>query len=229
MVEKPIDVSLEAADRILAAERASGTKVAVVSQHRFDPSTEQVTAAIQAGDLGRLTSGIASTAWWRGRSYYDSGRWRGTWAMDGGGAIMNQTIHTIDLLVAMLGVPTEVFAYAGRLAHERVEVEDTAVAVVRFASDDQLVYFHHNPGPAPELTMPLPMTETNQVTGADTLSADQHRLGPAHVAQFADFVDAIRSERPVRVGTREARAVLAVVLGLYRSAASGTPVPIEHG
>ncbi|HWD46813.1 MAG TPA: Gfo/Idh/MocA family oxidoreductase [Actinomycetota bacterium] len=261
MVEKPIDVSLEAADRVLAAERASGKKVAVVSQHRFDPSTEQVIAAIEAGDLGRLTSGIASTAWWRGQSYYDSGRWRGTWAMDGGGAIMNQTIHTIDLLVAMLGVPTEVFAYAARLAHERVEVEDTAVAVVRFAggalgmihgttaaypgldagvrvfgtkgsaviSDDQLVYFHHNPGPAPELTMPLPMTETNQITGADTVTADRHGLGAAHVAQFADFVDAIRSERPVRVGTREARAVLAVVLGLYQSAASGTPVPIEHG
>jgi len=112
MIEKPIDVSLDAADRIIAAERASGAKVAVVSQHRFDRSTEQVVAAIQAGDLGRLTSGIASTAWWRGQSYYDAGRWRGTWAMDGGGAIMNQTIHTIDLLVAMLGVPTEVFAYA---------------------------------------------------------------------------------------------------------------------
>ena len=261
MVEKPIDVSLEAADRILAAERRSGRQVAVVSQHRFDPSTEQVMAAIQAGDLGRLTSGTASTAWWRGQSYYDSGRWRGTWAMDGGGAIMNQTIHTIDLLLAMLGVPTEVSAYAARLAHERVEVEDTAVAVVRFAggalgmihgttaaypgldasvrvfgtrgsaviADDRLVYFHHNPGPAPELTTPLPMTETNQVTGDQTPAADAHRLGAAHVAQFADFVDAIRSQRPVRVGTREARAVLAVVLGLYRSAASGTPVPIEHG
>jgi predicted dehydrogenase len=261
MVEKPIDVSLDAADRIIAAERASGAKVAVVSQHRFDPATEQVVGAIQAGDLGRLTSGIASTAWWRGQSYYDSGRWRGTWAMDGGGAIMNQTIHTIDLLVAMLGVPSEVFAYAARLAHERVEVEDTAVAVVRFAggalgmihgttaaypgldasvrvfgtkgsaviSDDRLVYFHHNPGPAPELTMPLPMTETNQISGTDTLTADQHRLGAAHSAQFADFVDAIRSARPVRVGTREARTALAVVLGLYQSAASGTPVPIEHG
>jgi UDP-N-acetyl-2-amino-2-deoxyglucuronate dehydrogenase len=134
MIEKPIDISLDAADRIIAAERASGAKVAVVSQHRFDRSTEEVVAAIQAGDLGRLTSGIASTAWWRGQSYYDSGRWRGTWAMDGGGAIMNQTIHTIDLLVAMMGVPTEVFAYAASLAHERIEVEDTAVAVVRFAS-----------------------------------------------------------------------------------------------
>jgi UDP-N-acetyl-2-amino-2-deoxyglucuronate dehydrogenase len=262
MVEKPIDISLEAADRIIAAERASGAKVAVVSQHRFDPSTERVVAAIQAGELGRLTSGVAATAWWRGQSYYDSGRWRGTWAMDGGGAVMNQTIHTIDLLLAMLGVPTEVFAYSGRLAHERVEVEDTAVAVVRFAggalgiihgttaaypgldasvrvfgtkgsaviSDDELVYFHHNPGPAPELAMPLPMTETNQVTGAERLAAaDGPRLGAAHVAQFADFVDAIGSGRPVRVGTKEARAVLAVVLSLYRSAASGTPVPIEPG
>jgi UDP-N-acetyl-2-amino-2-deoxyglucuronate dehydrogenase len=259
MIEKPIDVSLDAADRIIAAERASGAKVAVVSQHRFDRSTEQVVAAIQAGDLGRLTSGIASTAWWRGQSYYDAGRWRGTWAMDGGGAIMNQTIHTIDLLVAMLGVPTEVFAYAARLAHERIEVEDTAVAVVRFASgalgvihgttaaypgleagvrvfgtkgsaviaDDHLVYFHRNPGPAPELPMPPPAADTNQVTDADALTAEQRRLGQAHVAQFADFVDAIRLDQPVRVGTQEARAVLAVVLGLYRSAAAGEPVLIE--
>ena len=259
MIEKPIDVSLDAADRIIAAERASGAKVAVVSQHRFDPATEQVMAAIQAGDLGRLTSGIASTAWWRGQSYYDAGRWRGTWAMDGGGAIMNQTIHTIDLLVAMLGVPTEVFAYAARLAHERIEVEDTAVAVVRFASgalgvihgttaaypgleagvrvfgtkgsaviaDDHLVYFHRNPGPAPELPMPPPAADTNQVTDADALTAEQRRLGEAHVAQFADFVDAIRLDQPVRVGAQEARAVLAVVLGLYRSAAAGEPVLIE--
>jgi UDP-N-acetyl-2-amino-2-deoxyglucuronate dehydrogenase len=260
IIEKPMANSLEAADRILAAERASGRKVAVVSQHRFDGSTEKVIAAIQAGDLGRLTSGIASTAWWRGQSYYDAGRWRGTWAMDGGGAIMNQTIHTIDLLVAMMGVPTEVFAYTACLAHERVEVEDTAVAVMRFASgalgiihgttaaypgldgsvrvfgtkgsavisDDELVYFHRNPRQAPELHMPVPAADTNQVTDADALTVEQHRLGAAHVAQFADFVDAIRSDRPVRVGTREARAVLAVVLSLYASAASGQPVLIEN-
>jgi UDP-N-acetyl-2-amino-2-deoxyglucuronate dehydrogenase len=260
MIEKPMAISLEAADRILAAERASGRKVAVVSQHRFDGSTEKVIAAIQAGDLGSLTSGIASTAWWRGQSYYDAGRWRGTWAMDGGGAIMNQTIHTIDLLVAMMGVPTEVFAYTACLAHERVEVEDTAVAVIRFGSgalgiihgttaaypgldgsvrvfgtkgsavisDDELVYFHRNAGQAPELQMPVPAAGTNQVTDADALTVEQHRLGAAHVAQFADFVDAIRSDRPVRVGTREARAVLAVVLSLYASAASGQPVRIEN-
>jgi predicted dehydrogenase len=75
--------------------------------------------------------------------------------------------------------------------------------------------------------MPVPAADSNQVTDADALTAEQRRLGEAHVAQFADFVDAIRSDRPVRVGTQEARAVLAVVLSLYKSAAAGEPVLIE--
>jgi predicted dehydrogenase len=134
VVEKPIDVSLQAADRVIAAEKASGKVVTVITQHRFDKSTEKVTQAVKDGTLGRITSAIASHAWWRGQTYYDSGDWRGTWAMDGGGATMNQTVHTIDLLVSILGVPIEVFAYTACLAHERIEVEDTAVAVVKFAS-----------------------------------------------------------------------------------------------
>ena len=108
--------------------------VAVISQHRFDKSTEKVMAAVRSGNFGTITSAIASHAWWRGQSYYDSGDWRGTWAMDGGGAIMNQTVHTINLMVTMLGTPVEVFAYTACLAHERIEVEDTAVAVVKFSS-----------------------------------------------------------------------------------------------
>ncbi len=134
VVEKPIEVSLEGADRIMAAEAASGGTVTVVSQHRFDPSTEKVLASVRAGRLGTITSIIASHAWWRGQSYYDSGEWRGTWALDGGGATMNQTVHTINLLLALAGTPVEVFAYTARLAHERIEVEDTAVAVVKFES-----------------------------------------------------------------------------------------------
>jgi predicted dehydrogenase len=134
VVEKPLDVGLAAADRVLDAEKRSGRTVAVISQHRFDRSTEKVLAAVHDGRLGTLTSAVASHAWWRGQSYYDSGEWRGTWALDGGGAIMNQTVHTIDLLVATMGTPVEVFAYTACLAHERIEVEDTAVAVVRFAS-----------------------------------------------------------------------------------------------
>jgi predicted dehydrogenase len=72
-------------------------------------------------------------AWWRSQVYYDSAGWRGTWALDGGGALMNQGIHTLDLLLWFLGEPVEVFAWTGRLAHDRIEVEDTAVATIRFA------------------------------------------------------------------------------------------------
>ena len=134
VVEKPLDTTLAAADRVIAAERRAGRTVAVISQHRFDPSTERVVRAVRDGHLGAITSAIASHAWWRGQSYYDSGEWRGTLALDGGGAVLNQTVHTIDLLVAVAGTPVEVFAYTACLAHERIEVEDTAVAVVKFAS-----------------------------------------------------------------------------------------------
>jgi predicted dehydrogenase len=134
VVEKPLDVSLAAARRVAVAERGSRRRVTVISQHRFDPSSQMVWQALSSRRLGRVTSGVASIAWWRSQAYYDSAGWRGTWAMDGGGALMNQGIHTIDLLVWFLGKPVEVFAWAGLLAHERIEVEDTAVATIRFAS-----------------------------------------------------------------------------------------------
>ncbi|MFF5296511.1 Gfo/Idh/MocA family protein [Paractinoplanes globisporus] len=134
IVEKPAEVTVARTDEIIAARQKAGTLVTVISQHRFDPATEQTLAAIERGEFGRLTSGIASIDWWRGQSYYDSGGWRGTWELDGGGALMNQGVHTVDLLIAALGRPVEVFAYTGTLAHERIEVEDVATGVVRFES-----------------------------------------------------------------------------------------------
>ena len=134
VVEKPAEVSLERIDELIEARDRAGTLVAVVSQHRFDPSSEIVVDAVARGELGRLSSGIASIDWWRSQGYYDSGEWRGTWALDGGGALMNQGVHTVDLLVAVMGRPVEVFGYTGTLAHERIEVEDVAVGVVRFES-----------------------------------------------------------------------------------------------
>src|SRR3954452_19171917 len=134
IVEKPAEVTVEKTDEIIKAQQQAGTLVTVISQHRFDPATEVTLAAVERGELGRLTSGIASIDWWRGQSYYDSGGWRGTWELDGGGALMNQGVHTVDLLIAAMGRPVEVFAYTGVLAHERIEVEDLAVGVVRFDS-----------------------------------------------------------------------------------------------
>jgi predicted dehydrogenase len=134
VVEKPVDVTLPAIDRLLVAQRASDRKVAVISQHRFDPSTRIVTEAVRSGRFGKLTVGAAEVRWWRSQSYYDSGQWRGTWKLDGGGALMNQSIHTIDLLLSIMGPVVEISAYTGLLAHERIEVEDTAVAILRFAN-----------------------------------------------------------------------------------------------
>ena len=134
IIEKPAETTVAKTDQIIEAQRRAGTLVAVISQHRFDPSTEIALAAISRGELGRLTSGIASIDWWRGQSYYDSGDWRGTWELDGGGALMNQGVHTVDLLIATLGRPVEVFAYTSTLAHDRIETEDVAVGVVRFES-----------------------------------------------------------------------------------------------
>ena len=133
-VEKPLDVNLEAARRVAEAQRRSGRTVSVVSQRRFDPACSIVHQAVHSGRFGRVTSGTADMAWWRSQSYYDSGDWRGTLDLDGGGALMNQGIHSIDLLLWMLGRPVEVFAWTDCLAHRDIEVEDTAVATVRFAS-----------------------------------------------------------------------------------------------
>jgi predicted dehydrogenase len=134
VVEKPLDVTVAAVHRVEAARLRAGRSVTVISQHRFDPASQLVHRAVRAGELGRLTSGVASIAWWRSQDYYDAGDWRGTWSLDGGGALMNQGIHTIDLLVWLLGEPVEVFGVTGCLAHQGIEVEDTAAATIRFAS-----------------------------------------------------------------------------------------------
>ncbi len=134
IIEKPLDVTMEAAERVLRAEKRSDRTAMVVSQMRYLPASRVVRDAVQSGAFGTLTSGSANMAWWRSQAYYDSGDWRGTWALDGGGALMNQGIHVIDLFRWFFGDPVEVYAWTGRLAHQRIEVEDTAVAVVRFAN-----------------------------------------------------------------------------------------------
>jgi UDP-N-acetyl-2-amino-2-deoxyglucuronate dehydrogenase len=132
VIEKPVDIKLEAVDRLLGVQRATGGKVAVVSQHRFDAATLAVHRAISAQQFGRLTAGSAEVRWWRSQAYYDSGGWRGTWEFDGGGVLINQAIHSIDLLQWLMGRVVEVTAFTGLLAHERIEVEDTAVGMLEF-------------------------------------------------------------------------------------------------
>ena len=132
VVEKPIDVSLEAADRLIDAARGAGVALTVISQHRFDPGLIELKRLIDDGSLGRLVLGEATTKWYRTQDYYDSAAWRGTWAMDGG-SLANQGVHYVDLLRWCMGPAAEVTAVYSTQAHQ-IEVEDTALAIVRFAS-----------------------------------------------------------------------------------------------
>ena len=155
VIEKPLDVDLSRAQEIEAAANeaaAKGVVASVISQHRFDQSSVAVADAVAKGRFGRLTSAIASVAWWRSQGYYDSGDWRGTWSMDGGGALMNQGVHTVDLLLWFMGRPVEIHAHTARLAHERIEVEDTAVATITFENGG-LAVLHATTAAYPGLTV----------------------------------------------------------------------------
>jgi predicted dehydrogenase len=133
LVEKPMALSLADADAMIAAQRTAGVLLAVALQRRSDPVYHGVRAAIEAGALGRLTLGAVGVPYLRPQSYYDSAAWRGTWALDGGGALMNQGIHLLDLLLWYMGDVVEVQAAAATLTHA-IEVEDCVTATLRFSS-----------------------------------------------------------------------------------------------
>jgi UDP-N-acetyl-2-amino-2-deoxyglucuronate dehydrogenase len=133
VIEKPIDVTVAAADRLLGAAAAAGVGLTVISQHRFDAGVRRLRELTESGRLGRLTLGEAAVKWYRSQGYYDSGDWRGTWALDGGGALMNQGVHYLDLLCWIMGPVAEVTALCATQAHE-IEVEDVALALLRFTS-----------------------------------------------------------------------------------------------
>src|SRR5947209_788530 len=133
IVEKPMEIRRAAIEEMLQVQQETGVKLAVISQHRFDPVTRQVHDLIEEQAFGRLVLGNAIIPWWRYQAYYDSGAWRGTWELDGGGVLMNQAIHSIDLLQWLMGPVKSVFAYTDTLVH-RMETEDVAVAVLRFTN-----------------------------------------------------------------------------------------------
>jgi predicted dehydrogenase len=131
IVEKPLDISLAAADRLIQTCREHKVKLAVISQHRFCPAMRQLQDALQAGRLGDLVLGDAIIKWYRTQQYYDSAGWRGTYAVDGGGALMNQGIHYVDLLQWVMGPVKSIRAVTKTLAH-KIEVEDIAIAILQF-------------------------------------------------------------------------------------------------
>nr|WP_296072451.1 Gfo/Idh/MocA family oxidoreductase [uncultured Actinoplanes sp.] len=240
VIEKPLDVTVEACRPLIGAGRP-GQVVSVISQHRFDPATAAVAAAVADGTLGTLTSAVASVPWWRSQEYYDSAGWRGTLALDGGGALMNQGVHTVDLLTHLMGVPSEVFAWTGLVAHEGIEVEDVAAAVLRFPSG-ALATLHATTAAYPGTGVRLAVHGTR---GSAVLDDDQlvyasfpgarppspppdDAFVRGHLRQYEDILDAIARGRPPAVGVGEAVEALAVVEAVYRSAATGRPVALKE-
>ena len=132
--EKPIEVTLERVDRMIRICRENRVMLAGIFQRRFLEATQQFKKAVNAGRLGRISLADAYIKWYRTQAYYDSGDWRGTWKLDGGGALINQSIHTIDLLYYLAGDVEWVCGFADRRMHARIEVEDNAVAVLKFKS-----------------------------------------------------------------------------------------------
>jgi len=132
VVEKPLEITLKRCDRIIDACKANRVKLCTIFPSRFSPANVAMKQAIDDGRFGRLTLGDTFVKWWRTQEYYDSGGWRGTFGMDGGGAFMNQGIHNVDLIYWFMGDVAEVAAFTGTLAHKRIEVEDVGAATVKF-------------------------------------------------------------------------------------------------
>jgi len=252
VIEKPIDTTLAAADRLIGAARAAGVVVTVVSQHRFDPGLAELRILLDAGALGRLVLGEASTKWYRSQAYYDSAAWRGTWALDGG-SLMNQGIHYVDLLLWAMGPVAEVTALTATQAHE-VEVEDVALALLRFCSG-AVGTIVASTAVFPGFAQRLEITGTNGTVviedgqivrrdisgeesgaaalrsaaghGGSAAGANPAGLAPAsHAAQIADLLGAIDAGRQPSVTAESGRAALEVVCAVYQSAREGRKIAL---
>src|SRR5262245_32327449 len=131
LVEKPLEITLKKCDKIIEACEKAGVRGGTIMPGRFSPANIALKDALSEGRFGKLTLGDTYVKWWRSQEYYDQGGWRGTWALDGGGAYMNQAIHNVDLLYWFMGDVAEVTGVTSLVAHERIEVEDVGVATMR--------------------------------------------------------------------------------------------------
>jgi predicted dehydrogenase len=257
VVEKPLEVTLERCDRIIDACKRRGVQLCTIFPSRFGDANIALKTAVDGGRFGRLTLGETTCKWWRPQSYYDEGGWKGTKALDGGGALMNQAIHNVDLLQWMMGFPTHICGFTATLAHERIEVEDTAVACLRFGNGalgviqattsvhpglPKTIAVHGDRGTAVIEQEDVLRWEFSPETADDKavrerfatkVGASGGSSNPAaishqgHARQLADFVDAIRTGRPPLVDGREGRKAVEIILAIYRSTETGRVVELK--
>jgi len=258
MVEKPIEVTLERANAIVAACRTHGVKLGAIFPRRFLDSSQLLKYAISRGRFGSTVLASAYIKWYRDQAYYESSQWRGTFKYDGGGALMNQGVHGIDLLQWLMGGVAEVSAFSATRAHTGIEVEDVAVAALTFRSG-ALGVIEGTTGawPGEKLTIEISGDAGTVVLEDDAIrqwqfkeedpedEAIRRRFAPranatsggatdakaidseGHRLQFEDFVQAIRDDRRPRIEGSEARAAVAIVTAIYRSARERRAIAIE--
>lgn len=256
VVEKPLEVTTLRCDQIIAATDKAGVKLGVTFQSRFHQASQVFKTAIDAGRFGTITMGDAYVKWFRSQQYYDSGAWRGTWALDGGGALMNQAIHSIDLLLWLMGDVEEITGRIATMTHQRIEVEDVAVATLQFKNGALGVIEATTtafPGSLKRIEIcgsggmaileeeDLKQWQFANETPDDEIIrrhlTDRTKTGggasdPAaighhgHTLFFEDFATSVREDRAPLIDGREARKSIEMIEAIYQSARTGLPVMI---
>ncbi|HMO13501.1 MAG TPA: Gfo/Idh/MocA family oxidoreductase [Pirellulaceae bacterium] len=257
VIEKPLEVTLERCDTIIQACKQAGTLLSVVFQSRFHGAVQRLKHAIESGRFGTVVLANAYVKWYRTQEYYDSGAWRGTWHLDGGGALMNQAIHNIDLLLWMMGPVTELTAFTATLGHERIEVEDTAVASLRFKNGAlgsieattsafpgslKRIEIYGSQGSAIveeesiklwQFARPLPedaaiVAQSTQQTSGGGAGDPTAISYVGHTKQFQDIIDAIQDKRSPLIDGHAARTSVEIICGIYQSAAERRTIVFDH-
>lgn len=251
LVEKPISAELAEADAMVEAAAAGNIRFGGIFQRRFWPAAQRLRRAIDAGTLGRLTMAECQVRIWRPREYFARDDWRGKWATEGGGALMNQGIHVVDLMQWYMGPVVEIFARYGTLQHaDYIDVEDTVVATVVFANgalgtiqaattispDLGFRVAVHGDSHAYASLWEQPEGTEGVVdiwavegeTEYPHLFAADRVTSPAfpgfHFAQIQEFVQAVLAGRDPAVTGAEARKALEIILAIYESSRTGQPV-----
>ncbi len=250
IIEKPMAMSLEEADKIIDAAKKHNVKVSACHQNRFNIAVQETRRALESGRFGKLSHGSIHVRWNRNKDYYDQAPWRGTWAQDGG-CLMNQCIHGIDLLRWMFGDEVvSVYGTTRQQFHDYLEAEDIGMAVVQFANGavatiegttnvypqnlEETLYIFGEKG-----TVKLGGKSTNNIdvwNFADETSEDNKNkgleeatsnvYGNGHTSLFADVIDAINNDRKPYVDEYAGRRAVEMVLAVYKSAAESKPVEL---
>ena len=253
LIEKPMEITEDRIQEIIDEAEKHKVLLCGIFQSRFHEASRLLKQAIDAGRFGTITLADAQFKWFRTQAYYDSGAWRGTWAIDGGGVLMNQGIHAIDLLLYLMGDPKEVCAYTATLAHERIEVEDTATAILKFPGG-ALGVIEGSTGAYPgsmkrieicgskgqavleedsitkwEFAEELPQDAAirEQFSASSSIGGanDPQKISTiGHIREFADFSNAIKTGTEPYIPGREAMRSVHLIRSIYQSAETGKPV-----